>query len=163
MRTSKRQRGVAAVEFALMLTFILIPIVFAITEFGRALFVYNTIVKATRDAARYYSIQTPSVTPTATTDGQTAQCLAVTGVQTNSCSSLTPLAPGLTTAMVQICDRLSCPGTHAAQGTAPVVDLVTVTVIGYAFTSLVPFVVPSVIFGDPKLGLGISTTMKGNT
>ena len=60
--------------------------------------------------------------------------------------------------MVSVCDALACPGTHAAQGAAPVLNLVTVTIGGpnapYTFVSLVPFVVPDIAFGP------ISVTMK---
>ena len=52
MRQTKKQQGVAAVEFAILLTFVLVPIVFGITEFGRALYYYNTLVKATREIGR---------------------------------------------------------------------------------------------------------------
>ena len=157
MRQTKKQQGVAAVEFAILLTFVLVPIVFGITEFGRALYYYNTLVKATRDAGRYYAGQTPNAIPTSTPDGQTAQCLAVTGLQTASCSGSPPLAPGLIAANVQICDRLACPATHANQGAAPTVNLVSVSITGYQFTSLVLFIVPSITFGP------ITTTMQGNT
>jgi hypothetical protein len=60
--------------------------------------------------------------------------------------------------MVSVCDALACPATHAAQGAAPVLNLVTVTIGGpnapYTFVSLVPFVVPDITFGP------ISVTMK---
>ena len=157
MRQTKKQQGVAAVEFAILLTFVLVPIVFGITEFGRALYYYNTLVKATRDAGRYYAGRTPSATPKTTTDGQTTECLAGTGLQTASCSGSPPLAPGLSITNVQICDRLACSATHANQGAAPTVNLVSVSITGYQFTSLVPFIVPSITFGP------ITTTMQGNT
>ena len=42
MRAFPKQRGVALLEFALSLS-LLIAIVFGITEFGRAIFQYNTL------------------------------------------------------------------------------------------------------------------------
>lgn len=54
------QRGVAAVEFALVLV-VLLAIASGIVEFGRAAWYYNALVKATRDGARQLS-----VTPTET-------------------------------------------------------------------------------------------------
>jgi hypothetical protein len=45
------QRGVAAVEFALV-ALIFFTILFGIIEFGRVLYVYNTIQEVTRNAAR---------------------------------------------------------------------------------------------------------------
>lgn len=138
-------------EFAILLP-VLLLIVFGITEFGRALYSYNTIAKATRDAARYVMIQQPGGGADAV-----ATCLAVYG---NTGCNGNPLAPGLTLAMVSICDWQRCPGTHQAQGAAPVVNLVTVTVSGYAYQSpIISFFKPgssSFPFAD------IGTTMKGN-
>lgn len=145
-----QQRGVAAVEFAILLPMLLL-IVFGITEFGRALYYYNTLVKASRDAARYVMTQQPGGGADAA-----AQCLAVYG---NTGCTGSALAPGLTTAMVSVCDWMRCPGTHQAQGSDPVVNLVTVTISGYTFQSIVPFVtanLSSFTFSP------ISTTMKGN-
>ena len=53
------QQGVAALEFA----FLLVPLLasaFGITEFGRALYYYDTLAKAVRDATRLMSTQTPT-------------------------------------------------------------------------------------------------------
>ena len=55
---NKRQKGVAIVEFALILPFLLL-LTFITTEFGRAIWQYNTLTKSVRDSARYLSIQTP--------------------------------------------------------------------------------------------------------
>jgi Flp pilus assembly protein TadG len=152
MKKRIQQKGVAAVEFAILLP-VLLFIVFGITEFGRALYAYNTIVKGTRDAARYAMIQQPGGGADAV-----IQCLAVYG---NTACSGSPLASGLTTDMVSVCDWQRCSPTHQSQGTAPVVNLVTVTVRGYAYQSpIISFFMPggssSFTFAD------ISTTMKGN-
>ncbi|MDP1653416.1 MAG: TadE/TadG family type IV pilus assembly protein [Rhodocyclaceae bacterium] len=150
MKKPIHQRGVAAVEFAILLP-VLLLIVFGITEFGRALYSYNTLVKSVRDAARYAMIHQPG----GGADPET-KCLAVYG---NTGCTGTALAPGLTIAMVSVCDWQRCPGTHQAQGSAPVVNLVTVTISGYAFQSFVPFVTA----GLSSLPFApISTTMKGN-
>lgn len=150
MHTTNRQRGVALIEFALTLG-VLLTMVFGITEFGRAMFEYDTLAKAARDATRYLSTKAPG-DAVATAD---AVCLAVYG--NPSCSG-SPLAPGLTTAMVSVCDAVSCAPTHQAQGSAPVVNLVTLTIGGanqpYTFDSAVPFVVPDIPFG------AISVTMR---
>ena len=147
------QRGAAAIELAL-LTLPLAGLSFGITEFGRALHQYNTIAKTVRDAARYQSTVAPGNTAPATT--LPGQCLALSGSTINgggSCSA-TALLPGLTLAMISVCDRVLCPATHNVQPTTlGVVNLVTVTVTGYPFTSMVPFAMPSVVFGP------ISATM----
>jgi Flp pilus assembly protein TadG len=144
MKRKNRQTGVAAIEFAILL----IPMVmmaFGITEFGRAIYQYNTLAKSARDATRYLSTQSPGDAAAWTK----ATCLAVYG--TFDCSG-TPLAPGLTTAMVSICDASNCAGTHQAQATGSgTINLVTTTIGGgqnpYSFVSLVPFVVPNINFG----------------
>lgn len=51
---AKRQRGAAAVEFAVTV-FVLLVIGAGIVEFGRAFWYYDAISKGTRDAARYLS------------------------------------------------------------------------------------------------------------
>jgi Flp pilus assembly protein TadG len=157
MSLTKHQRGVAIVELAIAL-FGLVTITFGITEFGRAIYQYNTLAKAARDAARYLSTKAP-------TDADAkaaAKCLAVFGKPfygDPTCGgSATPLAPGLTPAMVSICDAVACPTTHSAQGTGPVMNLVTLTIGGanapYTFNSVVSFVVPDIPFG------AISVTMR---
>lgn len=49
-----RQRGVAIVEFAITLPLLML-LLLATAEIGRALFQYNTLTKAVRDSARYVS------------------------------------------------------------------------------------------------------------
>jgi Flp pilus assembly protein TadG len=144
MKSRIRQQGVAMVELAIVI-FLLVSIAFGITEFGRAIYQYNTITKAARDAARYLSMR-DAVEPSYK---QQAKCLAVYGNPTCTGSAL---VPGLALEMVSICDALACPADHAAQGSAPVLNLVTVTIGGpnatpYTFTSLVSFVVPNIQFG----------------
>lgn len=150
MTRFRQQRGVAMIEFGLTIS-ILTVIVFGITEFGRAIYQYNTLAKAARDAVRYLSTKAPG---NAAALGE-AQCLAVYGRP--ACSG-TPLLPGLATSMVSICDASNCIATHQAQGSAPVVNLVTLTIGGanspYTFNSVVPFVVPNIPFG------AISVTMR---
>ena len=139
--TRRDQRGAAAVEFALLLT-PLVVMLFGTTELGRAIYTYNTLDKTVRDAARHLSQHGPGDVAVQTE----ARCLAVYGNE--SCSG-PALAPGLTTAAVQICDALSCPGTHAAQPTGlGSVNLVTVGIQGYAYNSLVEFVVPDMTFNN---------------
>lgn len=151
MNIYRKQRGVAAVELGI----VLIPLVllaFGITEFGRAIYQYNALAKATRDATRFLSAQGPGDA----NDISAAKCLTVYG---NKACTGNPLIPNLTTAMVTVCDSSNCPShlnqtTSTESGVSGPINLVTVTVTGYPFTSLVPFVVPSMAFGE------ISTTMR---
>lgn len=94
-----RMRGAVAVEFAI----VMIPLVLLVTgvaEFGRAIYQYEALTKATRDATRYLStyLSNDPAYPVAQ-----AQCLAVYG-STTCGSTGSELAPGLTTSMVIVCD-----------------------------------------------------------
>jgi Flp pilus assembly protein TadG len=147
-----KQNGAAAVEFALLIIPMLV-MVFGITEFGRAMYQYNTLVKLTRDATRYLTTQAAGAGVGA------AQCLAVYG---NSACTGPTLLEGLTTAMVTECDATNCPGTHSAVATGSgAVNLVTVTIQGYQFQSLVSFTVAGFDVGLPNITFGgVSTTMR---
>lgn len=142
------QRGGAAVEFALLFL-PLAAVTFGATEFGRALYQYNAIVKGVRDAARFQATSTPGNT-------LAARCLAVTGsvaVSGSGCAAAA-IVPGLTLSHASACDRVNCASTHNLQATGSgVVNLVTITINGYPFTSMVPFAMPSIAFGP------ISATM----
>ena len=57
--------------------------------------------------------------------------------------------------MVVLCDASLCAGTHANQSTGlGSVNLVTVSIQGYAYNSLVQFVIPNMTFNS------ISATMR---
>jgi Flp pilus assembly protein TadG len=143
-----RARGVAAVEFALLLP-VLLALAFGASELGRAIYTYNTLDKAVRDGVRHLSQHGPG---DATIISE-AKCLAVFG---NLTCSGTPLAPGLTTTAVTVCDAspLSCPTTHSAQPTGlGVRNLVTLSITGYVFNSAVTYVIPNLNFNN------ISATM----
>ncbi len=98
----------------------LLVMTFMTTEFGRALYQYNTVMKSVRDASRYLSVQTPN------THQAEAANLIVYG---NLAGTGPPLAPGLNTSHV-------LPPVWASTGTLPAINAVTVTVRGYQFRSL---------------------------
>lgn len=52
-----KQRGLAMVEFAVALPFMLLMLV-ALTELGRAFFTYSTLTKSVENAARYIASET---------------------------------------------------------------------------------------------------------
>lgn len=74
----RRQRGLAAVEFTLVAPLLLLLMLGA-AEFGRVLFQYNTLAKAVRDSARYYS--THAFVGSTTKEDATAKTLAAHLVQ----------------------------------------------------------------------------------
>jgi len=140
------QRGVAAVELALLLAPMLV-LLFGVTELGRALYTYNTLGKTVRDAARHLSQHGPG-DPLIAAE---ARCLAVHG---NPDCSGSALAPGLSTAQVRLCDAVLCPSTHASQSTGlGALNLVTVGVADYAWSSALQWVVPDLRFNTISVTL----------
>jgi hypothetical protein len=123
----KRERGVAVVEFALMLPLMLI-LVFVTTEFGRAYYTYNTLAKSVREAARYLSVRAQGV------DVGKAKNIVVYG---NPAGTGSPVVSGLSVSNVP-------DPTYGLTGSFPVITTVTVTVTGFTFTPMV-----SSVFGFP--------------
>lgn len=132
-RTSSRQGGAALVELALI-TPLLLLLTFITTEFGRAMYEYNSVVKSTRDAVRYLSVQTPG------THVAEARNLVVYG---NTAGTGRALARGLSLSNVP---AASCCVWESA-GASPVITTVTVRVSGYTFHSLFPSVM-GLVFAD---------------
>jgi hypothetical protein len=117
------QKGVAVLELALILPLMLV-MTFVVTEFGRAIYQYNTLTKSVRDAARYLSVQTPGTQVTQ------AKNLVVYG---NTAGTGTPLALGLTVSHVS--DPV-----WQTSGSNPVISAVTIQITGYTFQSVFPSV-----------------------
>lgn len=128
MRGGRHQGGVALVELALVIPFLLVMAIL-VAEFGRAIYQYNTLAKSVRDAARYLTMHTPG------THVAEAQNLVVYG---STVSGSTPLAPGLATSMV------SATWPAAPLGINPPITTVRVTITGYSFQSMWP-----AVFGLP--------------
>ena len=148
------QKGAAAVELAVLLIPLII-IATGVTELGRAFFQYNALVKGTRDGVRFLTMKGPLDPADPSTAGDIAQakCLVVYG---NSTCTGSMRVRELDTTMITICDAATCPATHSAQPTGTgVVNLVTVTITGYAFTPILSLVVP-----DPLMFNDISSTMR---
>ncbi len=142
------QKGTAIVEFALVLPLLLL-LTMTTTEFGRAIYQYNTIVKSLRDATRYLSVQTPN------TKIAEAKNLVVFG---NIAGTGPALVPGLTVAKVVI-------PPWQVVGSNPVINTVKITVTGYKFHSLFTSVF-GVTFGDINGDIpygAISATMRGSS
>ena len=130
----RQQRGAALIELALI-TPLLLLLTFITTEFGRAMYEYNLIVKSTRDAVRYLSVQTPG------THIAEARNLMVYG---NTTGTGTPLARGLSLANVPVG---SC-CTWQTAGANPLITTVTVRISSYSFHSLFPSVMGVVFAGS---------------
>lgn len=143
-----RQRGVASVEFALLLVPLLV-IAFGALEYGRLLYHYDTVVKSVRSAARLVAQRNPDEPSSYTTALSEARCLAVYGVP-QCTQTQEPLVPGLALSNVKICDRSSvteCAGLslsdvkNVATGSdTGTLNLVVVRITGYEFSFLgLPF------------------------
>lgn len=137
-RRARRHCGAVAVEFALVLI-PMITLLVGVVEYGRALHQYNTLAKSVRSAVRFLTIHNPAdpLYPAAA-----ARCLVVHG---NEGCTGAKVVPGLTTAMVLICNPVSstdCPGeTYSAVTTGlGLINLVEVRVVGFPFDTSLPFV-----------------------
>jgi Flp pilus assembly protein TadG len=132
-KSHRTQHGVALVELALIIPMLLL-LTLVTTEFGRAMYEYNAVVKSTRDAVRYLSVQTPNTHVTE------ARNLIVYG---NTAGTGARLARGLSLANVP---AGSC-CTWQAAGAGPIITTVTVRVSSYTFHSMFPSVM-GVAFAD---------------
>ncbi len=153
-----RQKGAALIELALILPLLLL-LTFITTEFGRAMFEYNSVAKSTRDAVRYLSFQTPPP-PGSVSSPQVTQArnLMVYG---NLGGTGTPLVRGLTLANVP--EATCC--TWQFTGTIPNINTVTVRVTNYTYHSLFPSVF-GIAFGNANGDITFSTitaTMRAAT
>lgn len=145
MRTSKKQSGVAAVEMALLLPFLLL-LAFGLTELGRAVYQYNILAKAVRDGARHLTQYEPGNAVRA----DEARSLVVCGAI--ACGSKPPLLSGMSASYVHVHDRLSDPVTYNLQSTGRgTLNLVSVEVSGFSFRSMAPAFIPGVTFGPIRV------------
>lgn len=95
-----KHKGAVAIEFALVMTFILVPLFLGTVELGRLLYQYNSLAKTVRDSAKYLSTVASTV-PNYATYVDEAKCLAVYG---NIGCNGSPIASGLTIANIDVTD-----------------------------------------------------------
>jgi Flp pilus assembly protein TadG len=145
------QRGLAMVEMVITLPLLLL-LMFAIGEFGRLLFQYNSLTQACRDAGRFVAGQawdatlgTVNITnnPNNPTLESQTKSVAVFGTPTNPNNNL-PAAPGLTTDMVFV----------TANGN----DHVQVSII-YTFTPVIGSALPAFFGNAVPLGITLTSTV----
>jgi Flp pilus assembly protein TadG len=118
----KTERGSSLVEFAIAAT-VFLTVLFAVVEFGRALWVHNALTDAARRGARYAVLHK-------STDIDDVKKVVVYGDLT----STDPLLENLTTANVTV----SYNGFNLDGGTA------TVSIQNYQFQMILPLVVQSI-------------------
>jgi hypothetical protein len=113
---NQRQKGVALIEFALIVPFLLLLSITTI-ELGRAIWEYNTLTKSVRDAARYLSIRAPG----SATEISRARNLMIYG---DPDGGVDPLALGLSSTNVP---------DPTWQPAGPGINTVTARISGYTF------------------------------
>jgi Flp pilus assembly protein TadG len=143
---AKQEKGQTLVEFAFV-AILFFTVLFAIVEFGRALWTWNTIVQATRAGARFAVVETPT-----STDTEVKNFV----VYYNSAGTGTPVVPGLTTSNVTVnYYKIDSTGNYVAPpgGNKFMADLIQVSITGYTFNFLVP------IFGSGITLPAFTTTL----
>jgi Flp pilus assembly protein TadG len=99
---SKRQRGNALIEFALSF-FLLFAMFAGIFQFAYSFYVYNSLVTAVREGARYASIKPyDSITTTPTSAFQTSVQNMVIYGDANPAQGASPVVAGLVNANVTV-------------------------------------------------------------
>jgi Flp pilus assembly protein TadG len=134
-RDHQRERAQALVEFALVLPIFLL-ILFAIFDFGRAIYAYNAISNAAREGGRTAIInQYPDAVR-----AKAAQQATAVGLPTTDPGGC-PAAGGSTTATSGICFALRTgPALGTACPTPPTLGCVAVINVKTTFTALTPVI-----------------------
>lgn len=130
----KSERGVAAIEFALLIV-LLLMIVGAIIEFGRVFWYYDALTKATRDGARLISMADKSGIASASADVQSLVVAAA-----NSAG----VSPALANGNVSVeCLNASYGNQGCVNGVAPVNVRVSITGYNVTIGGLFPIFLPA--------------------
>ncbi len=125
--SKKNQRGATLVEFAIGAT-VFLTVMFAVLEFGRALWVHNALSDAARRGARYAVVHTAA-------DSAAVKNVVVYG---DPAGGTTPVVSNLTDANVIV----TYTGFGLSGGTA------TVKITNYQFQFVVPIVSTSIPMPD---------------
>lgn len=150
------QRGAAAVEFALIIVFLLI-LVAGIVEFGRAFWYYDALTKATRDGARMLSIADRDTFSTGSFIGDAKARV----VQSANSANLKPILDAAQVTVDCLDDsfgEIAC----GSAGGAPANVRVSITGYSIDIGGMIPFLSPS--GGDQTVFSGVAlapqTTMR---
>lgn len=122
----KKTEGAVAIEFALVMTFILVPLFLGTVELGRLLYQYNALAKSVRDSTKFLSTVSDTVSNYSTFKLE-AECLAVYG---NVGCSGSPLATGLKKDNIDIISSTT---------TVPGIKVVTVSIARYKASLITNF------------------------
>ena len=131
------EKGSTLVEYAIGASVFLMAM-FAVLEFGRALWAHNALTDAARQGARYAALNTPD-------KDTNIKNLVVYG---DTAGGTTPIVPGLSTTNVQITRS----GDFSVNS-----GTVTVKITGYQFQFVLPFLPSSINMPE------YSTTLTGES
>lgn len=131
--TNSGQHGATLVEFAIAAT-VFLTAIFAVIEFGRALWVHNALADAARRAARY-AVNQPASSPagaktTGTNIGPSVDAIQKVAVYGNPAGSGQPMVNGLTPGNINV----KYTDFGVGNGT------VAVTITNYQFQFVIPFI-----------------------
>jgi Flp pilus assembly protein TadG len=151
-RSRYQQRGVMTVEFIIVAPFLMLLMV-AVSEFGHALYQYNTLTKSVRDGARYLAsnalVGSTSTIIIDSTDIAETENLVVFG---NTAGSGSAKLPGLSTTDITV----SCLGGGTA---CPGVEHIVVQA-QYPYQSIMGATLSMFGYGaDLSLGVTLTSTM----
>lgn len=151
---NRNMRGVAVVEFALLL-FILLIVVAGIIEFGRAFWYYDAVTKATRDGARFLSMSRVSTTVALDSALETSAIAMV-----KNTADMARVPNFLATDVTVICDYDAGTGSGTSCSTASYTpDYVTVSVAyPVKIGEWIPFV--TLVNAPWNVTLSATTTMR---
>jgi Flp pilus assembly protein TadG len=133
-----RQRGITSVEFAIIGSLLMV-VVFGVIEFGRALFVMNTLTEATRRGARLAAVCPVGDPAPAKSAAFSSSGLAVSGLTTSNIQ-------------VQYLDVNGAPIANPA-GNFSTIRYVSVSIVGFTQNFFIPTLTTSVPMN------GFSTTL----
>lgn len=147
----RSERGVAAVEFAIVLIPLLL-IVAGIIECGKAFWYYDALAKATRDAARLMSMADKDAIVSAKSN---AENLVVNSV------NAARVSPALTTDNVNVeCMNAVYASQVCTNGTAPAHVRVSIVNFSVDVGEWIPFISDTNIVRWNDIALSPSTTMR---
>jgi Flp pilus assembly protein TadG len=138
------QKGAETVEFAII-ALLFFAIIFAIIEFGRALFVWNALTEATRRGARM-AVVCPYQSPI-------PKQVAIYDVIAGSLGT-SPIIADLTPAMINVS---YLDETGIATANQKLIKFVQVTLSGYTHTLIIPF------WGSTKMAPPFTTTLSSES
>jgi Flp pilus assembly pilin Flp len=158
-KVDRSESGAAIIEFAILLPLLLL-IVAGIVEFGRVIWYYDALAKATRDGARFMSSVSADSLGTLASGNKPSDCDLIGPVAANRlvyCAAFAAKIPefGIGNTLVQ-CDDKDC-----TNNMSPLPTYIKVKITDYSVNvgQWIPFIAPSGI-ASWSINLRPETTMR---